>query len=517
MSRGLLRSIHYAFYLSLALTLPTSFANATLGFHGCGDLEITTVSHEDTVVLPLHVHADTTCNQVVTMQLYIDGASAHGQSGQTLDYDWTSATATSHRVVVQGVDSSGAVLIKSQALTVNVKSAPAGMTGIVNIWNPTGCPAANSCPYAENLPGTFYVDARAYSNLPNIHNLEVWLDGVKKDENVFSNPGSTGTFHSTVALTAGVGNHRLVVQATDSSSTVVAKTATYFNVTSSNLGTLTNQEGMSLTNWTTCDPLSFDPCYSHYPPTTFTQGTRTGVQFNADGSWCCDQNNQPVQGAGETAQRHYVWPSTSVTAPPTFNPNPPTTYNFPFKYVKYEFDVYVPGGALTPQLLINNLEWETQQRLPDTPGTTSYVRNLAFEDNYDPSGTHQWRSYDFYVKQTNNTDNVTTRWQSMGNTYTQFIADTWYHVVLEAHLDESLAPGEILVRHDAIWAYPIVGGSAVRQGTNYHNSHIVPSTTSNDETTNAVQLGNSTQTGNNVSGASPWHILMDNIQITYTW
>ena len=144
MSGGLLRSIRYAFYLTLALTLASPFANATLGFHGCGDLEITTVSHEDTVVLPLHIHADTTCGQVVTMQLYIDGASPHGQSGQTLDYDWTSATATSHRVVVQGVDNTGAVVIKSQALTVNVQSAPAGMTGIVNIWNPRpqGTPAA---------------------------------------------------------------------------------------------------------------------------------------------------------------------------------------------------------------------------------------------------------------------------------------------------------------------------------------------------------------------------------------
>src|SRR5207302_6740054 len=141
-----------------------------------------------------------------------------------------------------------------------------------------------------------------------------------------------------------------------------------------------------------------------------------------------------------------------------------------------------------PELLINNLEWETQQRLPDTSGGTSYVRNLAFEDNYDPSGTQQWRSYDFYVKQTNNNDGVTTRWQSMGIPYTQFAADTWYHVVLEAHLDESLAPGEILVRHDAMWAYPISGDHPVRQGKNYYHSHLVTSTTSTYENTNAVHM-----------------------------
>ena len=103
----------------------------------------------------------------------------------------------------------------------------------------------------------------------------------------------------------------------------------------------------------------------------------------------------------------------------------------------------------------------------------------------------------------------------MGVPYIQFTEGTWYHVVLESHLDESI-PGEILVRHDAIWAYQI-GGAATRQGTDYHNSHIVPSTTSTDETTNAIQLGNSGDAGNNVFNASPWHIWMDNIQATYTW
>jgi hypothetical protein len=496
MSHGLLRSTLYIVYTTLTIALISSFASAQ-GFSGCGDIEVTTVSHRDTVILPLHIHADTTCTRVANIQLYIDGTSPYGTSGQVLDYDLTSASTGTHRVVVQGVDSGNNVVIKSQALTIDVEPAPSGMTGIVNVWNPTGCPAANSCNYAENIPGTFYVDAKAYSNQSNIHNVEVWLDGVKKDENVLSSPQSTATFHSTVALNASVGNHRLVVQATDTSSTVVAKTATYFNVSSSNVGTLTNEDGMSLTKWATCSA-TWDPCLSHYPPTTFTQGSRTGVQFNAD------------EGAWETAQRHYIWPNGSVTAPPSFNPNPSKAYTFPFKYVKYEFDVYVPSSATGS---ISNLEWETQQRLPDTPGATSYVRNLAFEDNYDSSGTHEWRSYDFYVKQTNNNDSVTTRWQSMGIPYTQFAADTWYHVVLEAHLDESI-PGEILVRHDAVWAYK-VGNTATRQGTAYHNSHIVPSTTSSDETTNAVQLGNNGTVGS--PGSSPWHVWMDNIQITYTW
>jgi hypothetical protein len=340
--------------------------------------------------------------------------------------------------------------------------------------------------------------------------VEVWLDGVKKDENVFSTPPSMGTFHSTVALSAPVGNHRLVVQATDTAGTVIAKTATYFNVTSSNLGTMTNQDGMSLGLWATCTA-SCDPCLSHYAPNTFTQGSRTGVQFNADGSWI-DSGGTTHNGAWETAQRHYIWPNGTATAPPSFSPNPSKAYSFPFKYVKYEFDLYVPVGY---SQLINNLEWEVQQRLPDTPGGTSYVRNMAFEDDYDSSGTKEWRAYDFYVKQTNNNDSVTTRWQSTGVPYIKFTEGTWYHVVLESHLDESIQ-GEILLRHDAIWAYQI-GGAANRQGADYHNSHIVPSTTSGDETTNAIQLGNSGNTGNNVFNASPWHIWMDNIQVTYTW
>src|SRR5436190_5172938 len=207
MNRGSLRLTLYAIYITLAITITTRSASAQ-GFSGCGDIKITTVSHEDTVVLPLHIHADTTCGSVATMQLYVDGASKYGIAGQTLDYDLTSATTGTHRVVVQGVDSGSTVLIKSQALTVNVQPAPAGMTGIVNVWNPTGCPAANSC-YAESIPGTFYVDAKAYSNQSNIHNVEVWLDGVKKDENVFSTPPSMGTFHSTVALSATVGKSQI--------------------------------------------------------------------------------------------------------------------------------------------------------------------------------------------------------------------------------------------------------------------------------------------------------------------
>src|ERR1041385_1308351 len=91
MKCGFLRSIQYAFYITLAITISTSFASGA-GFSGCGDIEITTVSHEDTVVLPLHIHAYTTCGSVANIQLYIDGASSYGTPGQTLDYDWTSAT-----------------------------------------------------------------------------------------------------------------------------------------------------------------------------------------------------------------------------------------------------------------------------------------------------------------------------------------------------------------------------------------------------------------------------------------
>src|SRR5439155_20593405 len=141
---------------------------------------------------------------------------------------------------------------------------------------------------------------------------------------------------------AGAGNHRLVVQAVDMAGTVVAKTTSYFNA-SSNLGTMTNQEGMSLGLWATCSA-SWNPCLSHYSPNTFTQGSRTGVQFNADGSWV-DSGGTTHNGAWETAQRHYIWPNGTATAPPSFNPNPSEAYSFPFKYVKYEFDRYVPTGA----------------------------------------------------------------------------------------------------------------------------------------------------------------------------
>jgi hypothetical protein len=492
-----LRPLFRATYVVIALGWLSISASAQQNFFsGCGDVKVTSVSHEDTVVMPLHIHAETTCSKVTDLQLWVDSSQVYHIGALTLDFDLTSLSVGSHRVVVQGVDGTNTVQIKSQALTINVAQPATGMTTVVNVWNPTGCPAANSCSYAENVPSTFYVDAKAYSNQPNIHDVQVWLDGVKKDENISSTPVSAATFHSTVALQAAAGNHRLVVQATDTSAAVVGQTVTYFNVTSSNLGSVTNMEGIStdpaLNLWLTCSQSSGDPCFSSTYPTTFTQGTRTGVQFYSD------------SGAWGTAQRHYQWPNGSVSAPPTFNPNPSKAYSFPFKYVKYEFDIYVPTGATNA---INNIEWEVQQRLPDVAGSTSFVRNMAFEDNYDPSGTKEWRAYDFYAKAVTN-DTVTTRWQSVGVPNLKFTENQWYHVVLESHLDESIS-GVILVRHDAISAYP-VGGATTRQGTNYHNSHIVPTTTSGDETTNAIQLGN------NGSGAT-WGVLIDNLHVTYTW
>jgi hypothetical protein len=63
------------------------------------------------VVLPLHIHADTTCNTVANMQLYIDGAEP-GTPARVLNYHLTSATPDPHRVVVQGLDSGGAIKAK---------------------------------------------------------------------------------------------------------------------------------------------------------------------------------------------------------------------------------------------------------------------------------------------------------------------------------------------------------------------------------------------------------------------
>ncbi len=160
----------------------------------------------------------------------------------------TSLSVGSHprgKAADQGVDGTNTVQIKTPGAYYQRCAAPAtGMTAVVHVWNPTGSPAANSCSYAENVPSTFYEDAKAYSNQPNIHDVQVWLDGVKKDENISSTPVNAASFHSTIALQAAAGNHRLVVQATDTAAAVVGQTVTYFNVTNSNLGSVTNMEGI---------------------------------------------------------------------------------------------------------------------------------------------------------------------------------------------------------------------------------------------------------------------------------
>ncbi len=176
-----LRLLFRATYVIIALGWLSISASAQENFFsGCGDVKVTSVSHEDTVVMPLHIHAETTCSKVTDLQLWVDSSQVYHIGALTLDFDLTSLSVGSHRVVVQGVDGTNTIQIKSQALTINVAQPATGMTAVVNVWNPTGCPAANSCSYAENVPSTFYVDAKAYSNQPNIHDVQVWLDGVKE-------------------------------------------------------------------------------------------------------------------------------------------------------------------------------------------------------------------------------------------------------------------------------------------------------------------------------------------------
>src|SRR5215468_2179091 len=94
-----------------------------------------------------------------------------------------------HRIVVQVVNSAGTVLAKAQPLTIYVVNPPSSCptgnacTGVVNVWNPTGCPDTTGCAWQETIPsGTFYVDAKIYSQQSNIAVVQVYLDQVKQNQ-----------------------------------------------------------------------------------------------------------------------------------------------------------------------------------------------------------------------------------------------------------------------------------------------------------------------------------------------
>jgi len=363
-------------------------------------------------------------------------------------------------------------------------SCPTGnaCTGVVNVWNPTGCPDTTGCAWQETIPsGTFYVDAKIYSQQSNIAVVQVYLDQVKQNQTSYGNVSFT-SFHSAgIAIAAG-SNHRIAVQALDPSSLVIAKTVIYINAADAQSANIfSGIDDTTPGNWQTCS-MNIS-CFSPNPPQHSTTISRDGqsMEFFAD------------SGSFQQSFWFYDWRKTFTSGLPDGNA--------PLKYVKYEFDIHVDATSTatnSPQAL----EFQVEQ------DTASLTRNFAFQDTYHDS--QMWRAFDKAAQV--GTDDTIIRWQPVGipSTFlnvTESGSDVWYHVILAFHLDASFSPP--VIRHDAVSIYEVAPTSApaVRQGTEYHNAHDAASAT-------VTPLSNAVQLDTNSSG-NQYHTWIDNMTITF--
>jgi hypothetical protein len=144
----------------------------------------------------------------------------------------------------------------------------------------------------------------------------------------------------------------------------------------------------------------------------------------------------------------------------------------PVKYLKYEFDLYIPKAyASAPQAI----EFECQQKV------NGYKYNFAWQANY-PG--HSWRIFDF----------VNRKWDASGLRFDGFTPDTWHHIVAEYHTEGTS------VYHDALTV------DGVRKVVNIR--HGAKASVSGRSFTNAFQL--------DLNGrATDYKVYVDGMKVSY--
>jgi hypothetical protein len=145
----------------------------------------------------------------------------------------------------------------------------------------------------------------------------------------------------------------------------------------------------------------------------------------------------------------------------------------PVNYLKYEFDIYVPGQYVSaPQAI----EFECQQK------ANGYVYNFAWQADY---ARGQWRIFDY----------ITRAWEPTKVPLKKFSGDTWHHVIAEYH-----AQGSNVV-HDALTIDGVRYSVGISHGAKYvgGTSHYL---------TNAFQL--------DLNGsATPFKVYVDGMKVSY--
>lgn len=148
----------------------------------------------------------------------------------------------------------------------------------------------------------------------------------------------------------------------------------------------------------------------------------------------------------------------------------PTLAN-PLTYLRYEFDLYIPGQyASAPQAL----EFEVQQ----TVNGDTY--NFAWQADYASNG---WTVFNYTTKS----------WEPTGIPLQRFAPDSWHHISATFHTAGTQAI------HDAL----VVDGQTFTANISHQATH----------TGTRVEFTNGFQVDLN-SASSPYHVFVDNMKVT---
>lgn len=312
-----------------------------------------------------------------------------------------------------------------------------------------------SSPAAGSTVGSpFHVGATARSAHP-ITAMRIYLD----NNSVYYVRAS----QISTSVSAAKGTHNIVVQAWDSSGAVlktpititVGSSTTPPSPTPSPTPTATHviNEIQQATGWRTCGACGNTGGTGDLATYSMIRGIGYPTLSGSSAEF-------KIGGTAPYANAYWYFEHTPLTRA--------------FKYLKYEFDLYVPEGLENaPQAI----EWECQQKLG------GYTYNFAWQALY---AGNRWRVFN-YTKRV---------WEDAGIALTRFSPGTWHHIIAEYHND-SVAH---ITYHDALTI------DGIRHAL--HIQHAATPGTNSSEFENAFQL--------DLNGKpTPYHVFVDNMKISY--
>jgi hypothetical protein len=274
------------------------------------------------------------------------------------------------------------------------------------------------------LPGPISVQATA-TDSNGIAYTQVYVDGVKKYE-VTSGNVST-------ALNMSTGYHRIAVQAKDKLGNI-GKSVVYVTVSTTSSGdTSGSSSGLTVldrieeqSEWQTCGNCGNSGASGATASYTMTRGISSP---STDGS------SSQFWIGGPYAFKNAYWYIGHSNSPST-----------PVNYLKYEFDIYVPGQYVSaPQAI----EFECQQK------ANGYVYNFAWQADY---ARAQWRIFNY----------VTRAWEATNVPLKKFSGDTWHHVIAEYHAQGSNVVHDALTIDGIRYTVGITHGAKYVGGTSHY-------------------------------------------------